>query len=1026
MFTKRLLQICLFISLGTASLFAQAGIGGIAGVVRDPSGSTIPEATVVISNESKGIRRSAETTGAGVFNAAALVPASGYSVEVIKPGFSKYQAKNITVEVGGTVNLDIQLDLATATTSVNVEAAVPTVEDSKAGIADLVNQQQIDNLPINGRRADTFVLLTPGVVRDGTFGLVSFHGISAGNAFLTDGNYTTDSFYSENAGRTRISTQISEDAVQEFQVISNGYSAEFGRAMGGIINTVTRSGSNAYHGTAYEFFRNRTLDATDRYATFNPPEWRHQAGGSLGGPIKKDKLFFFSNYELIKRNFPGLNRITTSLIADPTGNVVSPANCVANAVTGPTAAQCALASAFIQKQMNVLVARTVSSDIGFTKIDYRPGERNSLTFDMNVMHWVSPHGIQTQSVLPTGAMLGNNGNSTVETRYGNADWTFIVSPKALNDFRFGWFKDRLSDPGASDLWPSTGPLYITVAGATVGAAQAYPRTYPSEQRFQFSDSLSWTAGAHSLKFGVDIDRTEDYLNQLFNSAGGYSFSSLANFAKNFSAGPGCSGKVNGVTQTVGCYTTFTQTFGNPVQDLHTTNLNLYALDSWKINAKLTLNYGVRWERTFLPQPTITNPAFPQTAVIPQTNRDVAPRISLSYGINDKTVIRAGYGLFYAPYITDGLDTLFLGNALYQTSISVSPTQAGAPLFPNVVANAASVPAGTVQVTFADKNFHNPYSSQANLAIERKLGWDTDFTASYSYTRGIGLVTSTDVNLTGPTTTATYAIDNAAGVQVNSYTTPVWTSASKINTAFSHVYDVSNGGQSWYSGLTLQLRKRMGHGFMAQVAYTYSHAIDDAQQSGASTTIAYSQSNTYNGNFIQDKGNSATDQRHRFVVNWLWNPTFTTSTSAFARYFVNGWQLSSATTLASAFYGSGSVSVSSAVTGISFLSTSTLNGLGGWNRVPFLPVNSQRIDGEEFVNARISRSIPITEKVRASLLFEAFNVFNTTYSTSINSTAYTATNGVLKPVASFGTGNSAQAFPDGTNARRMQAGVRIEF
>ena len=1027
MYIKQLLQSCLFLMVCTASLYAQAGIGAIAGVVRDPSGSTVPGATVVISNESKGIRRSIETTGAGVFNAGSLVPASGYAVEVDKAGFAKFQANDIIVEVGGTVNLDVQLALSTATTSVNVEAAAPIVEESKSGVSDLVNQLQIDNLPINGRRADTFVLLTPGVVRDGTFGLVSFHGVSAGNAFLTDGNYTTDSFYSENAGRTRISTQISEDAVQEFQVISNGYSAEFGRAMGGIINTVTRSGTNAYHGTAYEFFRNRTLDATDRYATFNPPEWRHQAGGSLGGPIKKDKLFFFANFELVKRNFPALNRITTSLIADPTGNFVSPANCVVNNTNGPTVSQCAIASAFIQKQMNVVVPRTVSSDIGFAKVDYRPNDRNSFTFDMNVMHWVSPHGIQTQGVLTNGNALGNNGNSTVETRYGNADWTFIVSPKALNDFRFGWFKDRLSDPGASDLWPSTGALYTTVAGATVGAAQAYPRTYPSEQRFQFSDSLSWNAGSHSLKFGVDADRTQDYLNQLFNYAGGYSYSSLANFARDFSAGPGCKGQINnaGPIVPVGCYSTFTQQFGNPIQNLHTTNLNLFALDSWKINSKVTLNYGIRWERTFLPQPTITNPAFPQTGAIPQTNHDFAPRVSLSWAPNDKTVVRTGYGLFYAPYITNGIDTLFLGNGLYQTSISVNPNQPGAPLFPNTVATAAAVPAGTFNVTFADSNFHNPYSSQASFAVERQLGWNTDFTASYSYIRGIGLITSTDVNLSGPTGLATYTIDNAAGVPVSGFITPIWTQASKIKSQFAHVYDVSNGGDSWYSGLSVQLRKRLSHNFTTQISYTWSHAIDDAQQAGASTTVSYSQSNTYNGNFGLDKGSSGTDQRHRFVVNWLWNPTFTSSTSAFARYVVNGWQLSSSTTLASAQYATGTVSVSGNQ-GLGLLYTNSINGSGGWSRVPFLPVNSQRIDGEEFVNARISRAIPITERISASLLFEAFNVFNTTYSTGINTTAYTASGGVLKPVSSFGIGNASQAFPDGTNARRMQAGVRFVF
>src|SRR5207247_6612502 len=186
------------------------------------------------------------------------------------------------IQVGQTVDFKITLDVAGATTEVAVTAEAPLVETDKSGVAEIVSQAQIDNLPINGRRVDTFVLLTPAVTNDGEFGLVSFRGIAMGNSFLTDGNDTTNSFYNENAGRTRISTQISQDAVQEFQVLSDGFSAEFGRAMGGVVNTVTRSGGNTVHGTAYWFFRNRTLNATDRYANgINAPEWRHHAGASL-------------------------------------------------------------------------------------------------------------------------------------------------------------------------------------------------------------------------------------------------------------------------------------------------------------------------------------------------------------------------------------------------------------------------------------------------------------------------------------------------------------------------------------------------------------------------------------------------------------------------------------------------------------------------------------------------------------------------------------------------------------------------
>ena len=187
----------------------------------------------------------------------------------------------------------------------------------------MINSSQIQNLPINGRRVDSFVLLSPGVVPDGTFGLLSFRGIAGGNSFLTDGNDTTNQYFNENAGRTRIATQISQDAVQEFQVLIDGYSAEFGRASGGVVNTVTRSGSNDMHGTAYWFFRNQDFNARDPFAATNPPETRHQAGASLGGRIVPDKLFYFFNGETTRRDFPLSASITSPPFFDANGRFVA-------------------------------------------------------------------------------------------------------------------------------------------------------------------------------------------------------------------------------------------------------------------------------------------------------------------------------------------------------------------------------------------------------------------------------------------------------------------------------------------------------------------------------------------------------------------------------------------------------------------------------------------------------------------------------------------------------------------------------
>jgi hypothetical protein len=1010
------------LSLVASGAFAQsvAGLGAVTGTVRDPSGAIVQGASVVLSNEGKGIKRTMQTTDAGVFTAPALVPSDGYSIKVSKAGFADWDDKEFRIQIGQTVDFRVDLKVSGTATTIEVSGEAPLIDDTKTGVSQVVSQAQIDQLPINGRRADTFALVSPAVTTDGTFGLVSFRGVVAGNSFLTDGNDTTNSFYEENAGRTRISTQISQDAVQEFQVMSDGFSAEFGRAMGGVINTVTRSGTNDYHGTGYWFFRNRTLNAPDRYAAgYNPPEYRHQAGGSFGGPIKKDKLFFFSNFELVDRNFPGINKIINTTFTDTAGNIV-PSKCTASAP------QCAAAINFIDAQTNgaagVLVPRSVNSYMGFTKIDWRPSERNTFSIDMNAMHWRSPDGIQTQGVLTSGNMLGGNGNSTVETRYGKASWTALVSPNAVNELRFGWFKDRLSDPAASQLWPSTGALGLFIGSSAIGAATSYPRTFPSEQRFQLVDNYSWTHGAHSAKFGADFSTTQDWINQLANEFGTFNYSSLTNFALDFT----------GNTTGAKSYSTFTQGFGIPIQNMRTTDINLYAQDVWRLTKRLTLNYGLRYEKSVLPQPpsAFVNPAFPQTGIISSPNKDFAPRIALSYLLDDKTVVRAGYGIYYARFLGDAMQELaIIGNGLYQTTISVNPNQTGAPVFPNIV-TPGTIPAGTSTIEFAAPNFRDPYVQQGTLAIERQLRSDMALTVSYIWSHGVELWTARDLNLAAPTTTETYTIDNAAGVPVGSYTTPIYT--QKVFPAFGHIYQAENGGQSWYNGLAVQLRKRLSHGLSAQLSYTWSHAIDDAAQTGAgSTGVLYlQQPNTFDGNYAADKGSSGTDQRHRAVINFLWQPTFVHGTSMADKYLINGWELSAITTLASAQPTVETVSVSgqqfTSSGGPTMVYNSTLNGSGGWNRVPFLPVDNLDVDRVYRVDARLSRSIPINERFKAFLMFEAFNAFNTQYNTGVNATGFTASNGVLKPVSGLGVGNASQAFPDGTNARRCQAAFRLVF
>src|SRR5438046_1391402 len=294
--------------------------------------------------------------------------------------------------------------------------------------------------------------------------------------------------------------------------------------MGGVINTVTKSGTNDLHGTAYWFFLNRTLNAHDRYANFlvvgqiaplNPQDIRHQAGVSLGGRIVKNKLFYFFNYEATRRDFPAIASVTTPNLFTITGalNGGAPNPCPGTSAPQATAAQCQAAIDMLTTRNSGTVSRTVTQDLGFGKIDYHLSDRNSLSFRLSGLRGISPHGIQaTGIVFNTGNAIGNNADSTVRDAYGRAQWTSIVNPHVVNEARFGWFKDRLFDTPSPDfLYPGLGLASLTVNGTSnLGLPNAYPRLNPSETRFEYADNISWNAGAHTMKVGVDITHTEDY------------------------------------------------------------------------------------------------------------------------------------------------------------------------------------------------------------------------------------------------------------------------------------------------------------------------------------------------------------------------------------------------------------------------------------------------------------------------------------------------------------------------------------
>jgi len=1016
----KFLACCVVCLVLAAVAWAQsaAGLAGISGVVRDPSGASVPNAKVEVRNEGLGIVRSLTTNPAGLFEAPALTPASGYRVIVTASGFAGYEAQNLELKVGQTVELDISLKVATGAATVQVSETTPLLEETKTDVSGVVDTKAIMDLPINGRRVDSFALLQPAVSNDGPYGLLTFRGVATGNAFLIDGNDTTEQFYNENAGRTRISSPISQDAIQEFQVISANVSAEYGRALGGVVNTITKSGTNDLHGGGFWFFRNRTLNARDPFAAFNPSEHRHQSGFTLGGPIKKDKLFFFLSGDFTRRYFPLLGSIINNGIVDSTNKVWL--GCGAPA----TPAQCSAINALLPRFFGLL-PRTMNQDIALGKLDYHLNDRNTLTAELNYQQMLSPNGIQTGAVVTYGGQITSNGDDSVRVRNGKLGWISVPTNNIVNEFRIGWFTDRQADTfDNSLLGADLGYLAVTVAGQGLGSTTYLPRVEPNETRWQFADNASWTKGKHFIKFGFDIASTEDYTYYISNANGNYSYQTVTKFALDYS------GNTTGAKN----WSTFTQTFGNPVVDATIHDYALYLQDQWRVTNRLTVIAGLRWEYNQLPQPSIYNHDYPQTGHIHSTKDNFGPRLGATYALGDKTVLRAGYGISYARFPGSGIDNLFANNAVYQQQMSLSGTQpvqqAAGPVFPNILSAAptgANVSATNIQ--FAAPNLKTPYSEQGDFAVERQVGRDIAVTASYIWSRGIQLYGVRDLNFYNVGPTATYSVVDANNNPVGSFTTPIYI-GKRPDTRYNGIYQLENGVNSYYDALTIQATKRFSHGLYANLSYTWAHEIDDGQSSANSqTNVLFFSSNsywTYNGDYQADKSSGQLDQRHRIVLIWVWEPTFTSRSGAFYKYVVNNWRLSSITTLqAGRPY---SVTVRMLDTPVAGMANnSTLNGGGMSSRVPFWPYYSQYYPANYRSDANLTKKLPFGEKRYVELRFDAFNIANTWSATSVSSyQAYQEKGLVISPTPLYGIPSADAWAPDGTEARRLQVGLRVVF
>ncbi|HTK37898.1 MAG TPA: TonB-dependent receptor [Pyrinomonadaceae bacterium] len=1049
---KFIAVVAIAILIGIGQTFAQSTVtGGINGKITDPQGAIVPNATVTITNTGTNSTVTANATDDGTYKVTNLQPGK-YRVEASVSGFAPAKAENIVVEVGQSTTVDMPLTLGTATAEVQVTAEAPVINTNDNANALNINQTSINELPINGRRWSNFALLTPSAVPDGTFGLISFRGISGLlNNNTIDGGDNNQAFFSEERGRTRINYGISQAAIREFQVNTSNYSAEYGRSAGGVTNAVTKSGTNQFHGDLFYYNRNNRNGARNPRSTqtilvngvstlvaAKPPDLRQQWGAAVGGPIVKDKLFFFFSYDQQKRNFPGV-----SVFTSPTFLNLTTAQRTTLLSRGLTSTQIDNTLGFLNSLTGV-VPRKGDQTLFLPKIDWHITDRNVFTISYNRLAWKSPNGVQTQPTVTRGR--GSYGDDLVNTDTVNARLQSSLSATMLNEARFQYSRDferQVSVPPApgepaTALGGTRAPAMFITNGLDFGTPNFLDRaSYPDERRIQFADTMTWSVGRHTIKFGGDVNRVQDKLSNLFTGAGSYSYNNIPDFVVDYVGWkdglPGGTQCATG-TRTVGrCYTSnFQQGFGTAGITLHTWDYDFFAQDDFRITPRLTVNLGLRWEYIKMPAvqlPSSSSTIIPldgrtiaeATSTLPSDKNNFGPRFGFAYDVfgNGKTSVRGGYGIYYGRIQSSTIYNAMIntGNPGGQALQSISPntttncyplvstaTSLCSPTFPNVISvTPTALTTGNIQ--FFSRNFQAPMIHQYDVVLEHQIMQNTVVSVSYIGSLGRNLPTFVDLNnvRTGQTT---YSVVGGP-FDGQTFTLPFYSRNPGLPSALTQIQSTVS---SEYNGIVFAANRRFTHGLQFQASYTLAKATDTNQNS-ATFTQTNSPYDLFDRSY--DHGPSAFDVRHKVVVSAVWAPTFYKgSTSSLYNYVLNGWSFSPIYNFYSGRAFDGTVSGTS------------LNNSFGDNRFPLNPRNAYRLPNLINIDARLSKRFRLTESMNLELLAEAFNVVNRTHVFAENSTLYTRSGTVLTYNSSFGqiTGTDSTLYRE----RQIQFAARFQF
>jgi hypothetical protein len=888
------LTLSLLMLTGPRCANAQVSGGTLSGSVTDQSGAPLPQAPVTINNVATGLTRTVNTNQDGLYSVPNLLPGT-YEVSVSRPGFETYVQTGISLTVGAVRVVDISLKLGRVNEQVVVSSTAAAVQLADSNVSNVVGGTLVRDLPLNGRSWTDLATLQPGVASpqmqpafNGGRGQRGF-----GNQIAITGSRPQENSYRlngvnvndyANGGPGNVEGgALGVDAIQEFSVLTGTYSAEYGRASGGVINAITRSGTNQFHGDVYEFLRNSDLDARNFFDQDRPPFRRNQFGASAGGPIIKNHTFIFGDYE-------GLRESKGRTLSD---TVPTPAARAGQLSTGPVSVDPA-AAAFLEAFYPLPNNGLIDNDVGIYAAQIK--QLNTENF-----YTIRFDQVFNEKDTLNGSFMYDNTNLTNPDEFNTKLSSYVVgrnvatleethafTPQVLNTIRGGFSRTPANiggttvaiNPNAGNLAfgsiPGRNAAAVSIGGLTdftggLGAPSNYIYHYNS---FQLYDDAFVVRGKHSLKFGTAIERIQDNTEAITDGNGAYSFASLGAFLTNQP-------------------TTFKGAIPSTLTErgIRQTLFGLYLQDDWRVLSNLTLNLGLRYEMSTIPtevqgklsilrnisdpNPHLGDPFFLRNPTL----RNFEPRIGFAWDPfkTGTTSVRGGFGMFDSLPLPYQFNLEYVFSAPFFREGSATSLPPGT--FPTGAFPLIASSSKTLRQNYADSNPRRNYVMQWDLNVQHEFQKNVVATLGYVGSRGIHQpFRAEDINMVLPTLTP----------QGYLWPTPIG-SGTKINPNVGVIRGLFYNGDSYFHALEAQAIKRMGHGLQAQVSYTWSKNMDTGTAGVAGDTFANSIPSLLWFNSKLNRGLSDLNVSHNLIVSYSWTVP-KTNWSGVGGWAVNGWEL----------------------------------------------------------------------------------------------------------------------------------------